>query len=395
MAHDLLSPSSAVTWANCPGAIALISEMPIVEESSTYAEEGTQAHIQAEHAACAAFRGGIYTPTTDDAEMVRHARGWADCLLRNVNRKQLVFWAAERTLDISSVTRREGAHGTADFVAIDVDGTLTIADFKYGMGVEVDAHKNLQLTIYALAAINEFYDICDINSVRLVVYQPRISSEEKTYVWDMNELRAFCRHLQSAAELATSLIGDREGATTALRPGENQCRFCKAKPVCPALRAKTKDLIARDFDVIDAPAAKESIPVPQEPDQIARALPWLDAIENWCDAVRAHALNLASTGIPVPGYKVVAGKRGARKWTPEAEAKLASMRINRSALYKKTLVTPTQAEKLAKDGLIGPRQWRAISEFITQAEGKPTLAPESDKRPAISVALKDEFSIID
>nr|WP_284109456.1 DUF2800 domain-containing protein [Acinetobacter pittii] len=39
--------------------------------------------------------------------------------------------------------------------------------------------------------------------------------------------------------------------------------------------------------------------------------------------------------------------------------------------------------------VIGPRQWTKIEALITQADGKPTVAPESDKRPALD--MKPQF----
>lgn len=397
MAHDLLSPSSAHCWMKCPGAIALAAEVADSDDSSVYAEEGTAAHAQAERAANAWFENVPYLPTTDDAEMIRHAQGWAKMLGSHVSRQGLSFWAAERPLCIGTVTGRVGAMGTADFVAIDKDGLLTIADFKYGMGVEVSAEKNPQLSIYALAARLEFDVFQPITAVRLIIYQPRISEREKVYQWDMDELDDFSKAVGACAEKASALIGHAEEARKHLAPGEDQCRFCKAKAICPALRQKTKDLIAADFDVLPAPESKAQaeLPIPATAEQLSRALPWLETIEKWCDAVRARALGLMMNGEPLPGYKIVAGRKGARKWTPDAEEQINRMRIRRDVLYTRALITPTQAERAHKEGHIGPRQWLAISKLFTQSEGKPAIAPEADKRPAITVSVRDEFETIE
>lgn len=392
MAHDLLSPSSAHCWMKCAGAVALAAEVEDFEDSSAYAAEGTAAHTQAERAASAWFDGVPYQPTTDDAEMIRHAQGWAKMLGSHISRQGLSFWAAERKLSIGVVTNRPGAEGTADFIAIDKNGLLTIADFKYGMGVEVSAEQNPQLSIYALAAIAEFDVFQPITGVRLIIYQPRISSQEKIYEWDLDELRFFGRHVTECAVLAASFIGNHDEACKHLTPGESQCRFCKAKATCPALRQMTKDLIAADFDVVSAPS---ELPIPATADELSRALPWLETIEKWCDAVRARALGMMMNGEQLAGYKIVAGRKGARKWVPTAEDQLSRMRIRRDVLYARSLITPTQAERAYKEGHIGPRQWLAIRELFTQSEGKPAIAPESDKRPAITVSLRDEFDTLE
>ncbi len=52
-----------------------------------------------------------------------------------------------------------------------------------------------------------------------------------------------------------------------------------------------------------------------------------------------------------------------------------------------------RSEKLAKAGAIGPRQWPKLQGLITQPDGKPSVAPESDKRPALVIAATaDDFA---
>jgi hypothetical protein len=391
MAHSLLSPSSAHCWTKCPGAVALIEKMPPTDDTSAYAEEGTAAHEQAQRAVESVFRGEP-TELTGDETMRSCALGWARMLSKRINRNHLFFWAAERRLDTSAVTRHEGDVGTADFLAITADGVLTIADFKYGMGVEVEAERNLQLSIYALAALREFENQLDIRAVRLVIFQPRISRVEKVFEWDISSLKAFGKEITAAAELAMSLI-DKPEALDNLVPGETQCRFCKAKAICPALQAKTRELTLAHFDIVEEPPKKLELPATNE--QLARALPWLDSIESWCSSVRAMALARLTQGERIAGFKLVAGRRGNRKWAANAEERICAMRIRRDVLYTKTLISPAKAEAAHEKGLIGPRQWAQIKALMTQAEGKPTVAPESDKREALAMNVKDQFEVIE
>lgn len=391
MAHALLSPSSAHQWTRCPGSIALIAQLPESDESSVYAAEGTAAHEQAQRAADSVFKGEPTELTTADDVMRSAATGWARMLAKQVNRQQLFFWATERRFDISSITGHAGDGGTADFVALTRSGVLTIADFKYGMGVEVEAERNIQLSIYALAAVEEFEGTLDIRAVRLIIYQPRISPVEKVYDWNLAELKDFGKGLKEAARLAASLI-DKPEALENLHPGDIQCRFCRAKAVCPELRRKTEELIKAQFDIIPDPP--KHLRLPETTEQLARALPWLDAVESWCAAVREAAYARLTQGEHIPGYKLVAGRRGARKWAPGAEESLCGMRIPRAILYTKTLISPAKAEAAHKKGLIGPRQWAQISGLMAQAEGKPTLAPLADKRPALNLNVRDQFEVI-
>ena len=129
-------------------------------------------------------------------------------------------------------------------------------------------------------------------------------------------------------------------------------------------------------------------------DPLAAAMAAVDLIEDWCKAVRAEVERRLLAGVPVPGYKLVEGRRGSRSWASkeEAEATLKSMRLKVEEMYDLSLISPTSAEKLAKAGTIGPRQWPKLQGLITQSNGKPSVAPESDKRPALVMTPPaDEF----
>lgn len=52
--------------------------------------------------------------------------------------------------------------------------------------------------------------------------------------------------------------------------------------------------------------------------------------------------------------------------------------------YTKKLLSPSQAEKA-----LGKSRKGEIADLITKPTGKPTLAPESDKRPAINLTDDD------
>jgi hypothetical protein len=114
-------------------------------------------------------------------------------------------------------------------------------------------------------------------------------------------------------------------------------------------------------------------------------------VEIWCKAVLAEGERRLLAGVPVDGWKLVEGRRGSRKWsdTADAEAALKAMRLKHDEMYEYSVISPTTAEKLAKAGSLGARQWTKLQALIVQAEGRPSVAPASDKRPAISVAPVD------
>jgi len=162
-----------------------------------------------------------------------------------------------------------------------------------------------------------------------------------------------------------------------LVPSPKGCQWCRAKATCPALR---EDVLA-DFDVV--------VPETADEDDLARVMANADMIENWVKAVRAEVERRLLAGTPVRGYKLVQGKRGNRQWeSPEvAEATLKAMRIKHDMMYDYKLASPTSIEKLVKADEIGPRQWTKIQTLITQSAGQPSVAPESDKRPALVTSV--------
>lgn len=121
----------------------------------------------------------------------------------------------------------------------------------------------------------------------------------------------------------------------------------------------------------------------------------LDLIDSWAKAVRGRIEYELLQGNVVPGVKLVQGRRGARAWSSadDAEGTLKSMRLKQEQMYNFKLISPTQAEKLLKTE--SPRRWKKVEALITQRDGQPSVAPESDKRPALVIAPPiDDFEVV-
>jgi len=114
-------------------------------------------------------------------------------------------------------------------------------------------------------------------------------------------------------------------------------------------------------------------------------------VEDWCKAVRAEVERRLLAGQTVDGYKLVEGKRGPRKWADAdgVETLFKSFRLRQDEMYDFSLISPTKAEKLFKQN---PKRWAKVTERVTQSEGKPSVAPATDKRPALAVqSVADDF----
>ena len=375
--HAKLSPSSAARWMTCPGSVTLSEG--IEDKSSKNADEGTMMHAFAAKCLETGTDAHSYVGQTDkDTGLILQAGQVKDVQFYVDHVREIVASTGgelqvEQRLPIGWMTGEEGAHGTADAVIVTPD-ELIIVDAKFGFK-EVDADENPQLMIYAAAAWDELKVAYDFQRVRVVISQPRLLAKPE-FTFSTVDLQAFIIKVDFAAEYTRY-------QTEKYVPSSKACQWCRAKAICPALREQA----LADFD--------EVVPETAHEDDLARVMANANLIEDWIKAVRAEVERRLLGGIPVPGYKLVQGKKGNRAWAdPEtAEAALKAMRIKHDQMYDYKLASPTSIEKLAKADEIGPRQWTKIQALITQSDGQPSVAPVSDKRPALVTSVDaSEFS---
>jgi hypothetical protein len=412
----------------CPGSAVLCADAP--RRSSQYSAEGT-----AIHAASAAVLQGESWPLSGykvsadghdfawDADMEATGQAYVDYVL-GLDGDFLMVEQRVQFGPAIGVDDPEDGFGTADAI-VGKGSELIVIDLKCGRGVEVTAGRdrtlgevdsvdrmkgpNPQLALYAIGALAEVQGLVgDFDTVRLVIVQPRAGGVSE-YVMTVEELDLWAKSYALDAVTQVKLAVEFNSVTPVepemwrgqfLNPDEKQCKFCAAKATCPALRGEVLETVSPSVDKCTpeefSDAMIGSVGAAQPEHWLAACLGKVDLIEDWCKAVRAEAERRLCEGQPVPGYKLVAGKRGARQWTdPQAaEEALKSYRLKVEEMYDLKLISPTSAEKLAKAKVIGPRQWPKLQGLITQNEGKPHVAPESDPRPAITVAATtDDFDL--
>lgn len=374
--HALLSPSASHRWLHCTAAPRL--EEGIKDEGSDYAAEGTLAH-----AYCAMkLKNFLGLPTDGEkeeiaalqekygtGEMAEYTDTYVTIVLEKYNAARAATPDAqllvETRLDFSDYVPE--AFGTADAIII-ADGTMEVIDFKYGKGVKVSAVENAQMMIYALGAYARFAFEYRIDNLRATIVQPRIDNLSE-YEITVEELTAWAANvLTPAAEKAYK----GEGPQT---PGA-WCQFCKVKNQCRALASKCKEVVAVDPKLIT-------------PEELAKdVLPMVPIVKTWISGVEDFALAQALSGVQLPGWKIVEG-RSVRKITDtdSVAAVLTKNGYKQNDIFKPVeMRTITDLEKL-----VGKKQFAAMcGEWINKPQGKPTLAPEGDKRKAID-PIADDF----
>lgn len=399
--HATLSPSGASRWMQCPASVALTDGMQ--GTAGDDAKYGTDAHELA--ALCLDtgtdaidHRGNVMGQGNHaDDEMVEGVQRYIDDVRKIADGGTLLV---EQRVPLEHITGEFNATGTADAVIVKGD-ELIIVDLKFGRGVRVDAENNPQLRLYALGAMAMFLS-SPFTTVRTIIHQPRLGhvSEE---VISAGALSAWGEEARACALTARVALERKRNGDVQMPehfgPSEKSCRWCKVKATCPALAAKVQADVGADFeDLTKDPDVRIGLTlhVPSFNDvDLSVAMQATDLIEDWIKAVRAEVERRLLAGTEVPGFKLVEGRRGARSWTDEQAAEdmlRKQFRLTIEEAYNLKLISPTQAEKVLKES---PKRWAKVQALIAQSTGKPSVAPASDKRPALVVTpTADDFGDI-
>ena len=386
-AHALLSASGANRWLTCTPSAKLEEEYG-ERKSSPYAAEGTLAHELAE----LYLRKDVLNNISDadfelkleeimaneffSDEMVEAVSMYTDyCegqLIAAQTENIFAEMEIEQKFDLTEYVPE--SFGTGDCVII-ADPTLEIVDLKFGKGVPVYADWNKQLMLYGLGALRKYDTMYYIETIKLTIVQPRLNNIS-TFVMPVAELRKWAEdELAPRAQMAFRGEGE-------LVAGDH-CKFCAVKNRCRKLYEQQMEIAKHEFQE----------PIMLSDEDIVDILERAPHFIEWINSITSYAQDMAVNHNKIwPGYKLVEGV-SRRKWSDEDQATQAIFarcpELSEDQIFDTKLKSITNIEKL-----IGKKRFTEILSDVTiKPEGKPTLVPMSDKRPALGFEqAKADFS---
>jgi hypothetical protein len=377
--HALLSASGASRWLSCTPS-AKLEDIHGEKTTSPYAAEGTLAHELSELFIARDILGSVDDNDFNSRfEEIMSNELFSDEMLDVVpmyveycqsefaaalQKDELAEIKIEQKLDLSEYVPE--SFGTADCVIV-CENILQVIDLKYGKGVPVYAHHNKQGMLYALGALRKYDTLFCINTVKITIVQPRINnistweiSVDELLEWANNELKP---------KAALAFAGEGE-----LVPGEH-CKFCSVKNKCRALYEEQLKIAKYEFQ--DA----EFLTDEEISDILERAPQFIE----WVNSITEYAQKRAIEHNKVwPGFKLVAGL-SRRRWLNDDNVIEAIFTRFPEATEDQVFNTKLKSISEIEKTFGKKRTTELLSDVIIKPEGKPTLVPVSDKRPALGI----------
>lgn len=349
-AHARLSASGSKQWLTCTPSVRLSEPFP--DRTSPDAELGTKAHELAENRLRWMLHKNVEVFEADP-EMLKYVSVYTDYVMERYHAALAETLDSvimlEQRLDFSRYV--PDGFGTGDAVIVS-DGILEIIDLKYGIGVPVSAFANSQLQLYALGAVETYYEMYGFHTVRVTIVQPRLDSISS---WDIDvvDLRHWGEdYVMPRAKLAHDGAGDFVSGS--------HCRWCKAKQIC---RKRAEDNLEM---------AKYEFRKPEllTDDELNEILIRADELSKWAEDIKNYAIDRLKDGLEIPGWELAPG-RITRKIDDEEKAAnvLRSCGFEDGTIFKKELLGIGALEKL-----MGKKEFSTILDpYIAKVEGKQTL----------------------
>lgn len=394
--HSVLGPSGAKRWlVGCAGSVNASKGAP--DDESIYAASGSATHYLSEIARkegqhCIAWLGrtficGKFKFEVDEA--------------RAASAQEFVDWCmelpgiplVEQRINYSKyfsedVIEEYGpAFGTLDDARLN-DGIVTITDFKDGQGVQEFATDNPQLKLQALGVWEDFGYLYEIKGFNLRICQPRLDHKDEWHI-SVEDLLEWAGTIKAG--------GKRVLAGTQFAAGD-WCKFCRIRKKCEVRANQVTQVMLEegefeDLDNLEVHAMRaQNAAQFIDNDKLAKILPALAVFKSWIKDMERRAIAALIGKETVGDYKLVEG-RSNRKVLNETTwvEKLKSLAVE-----------PYQPAKVISvavaEGLLGKKEFGRRfkqGEDWRKPQGKPTLAPGSSPKPAMTLDSVNEFEDLD
>jgi hypothetical protein len=249
----------------------------------------------------------------------------------------------------------EALNGTVDFWSYE-NGLLTVLDYKSGRN-PVDPEKNPQLLTYAAGLIEKLG--CTPTRIRVGILQPFsggfLGREPKWWECTPFDLEAFKYEAMMLARMAADPF-----VHAPLIPSDSACKYCAAKPHCPAIEEKLRQELAPG-------TSTELLTQEQHFAIMARA----EVFRGFLDAVEEVVKELPDHVLEQHGWRM---KRGARRfeWKLPQDELIAALEKLAVEPYKQVLKTPS----MVRDELGGDKP---IEDLVETKFNKSSLVRKKGK----------------
>ena len=273
--HSLYSASSLDRLAICPPSARLSKDIP--EVSTKDAERGTRIHALGELILLGKDDTDGF-PDGTDQEDIDIARGYAEYVWDVADIGGTIY--VEESFHAALADIHTDLGGTADAVVVS-GRDLHIIDLKTGRN-PIDAKENKQMLTYGLGALLT-HGVNKFDNVHLHIYQPNNISKvtyplERMADWAI-ELKVIAKRADDPFEKPV--------------PHAKACYYCKAKPVCPAMREKALDAAKQDFKEND----------------LEKLLDDAEIASLWADSIKEHAKKALEDGKDAGKWYLKSGRK--------------------------------------------------------------------------------------
>ena len=273
--HSLYSASSLDRLAICPPSARLSKDIPEMQNKD--AERGTRIHALGELILLGKDDTDGF-PDGTEQEDIDVAKGYAEYVWDVADIAGTIY--VEESFHKALADIHADLGGTADAVVVS-GRDLHIIDLKTGRN-PIDAKENKQMLTYGLGALLT-HGVNKFDNVHLHIYQPNNISKvtyplERMADWAI-ELKVIAKRADDPFEKPV--------------PHAKACYYCKAKPVCPAMREKALDAAKQDFKEND----------------LEKLLDDAEIASLWADSIKEHAKKALEDGKDAGKWYLKSGRK--------------------------------------------------------------------------------------